>query len=79
MSDVTERLVRCFTAVFPELPPSQVEQASVDTVAEWDSLAALTLVAVVEEEFGVGIDDHDLAKLGSFEAIRTYIDGRRGA
>lgn len=77
MSDVNERLVRCFAAVFPDLPPSEVERASVETVAEWDSLAALTLVAVVEEEFGVQIHDGDLAELGSFAALRTYIDGRQ--
>lgn len=77
MPDVNERLVRCFTAVFPDLAPSEAEHASVETVAEWDSLAALTLVAVVEEEFGIQIDDHDLAELGSFTALRTYIDDRR--
>ena len=66
-------LVECFAAVFPELGRDEIPSASVDSVAEWDSLASLTLVAVVEEEFGVAIDDLDLSELGSFAAFRDYL------
>jgi acyl carrier protein len=73
MADGTAVLQRCFAAVFPELPPDEISSASVDTVPEWDSLASLTLVAVLEEEFGVEISELDLPDLTSFAAVREYL------
>lgn len=69
-------LLECFSAVFPELDRDQIPSASVDSVAEWDSLASLTLVAVVEEEFGIAIDDLELSELGSFTAFQEYLQAR---
>lgn len=76
MADVEEALVKCFAAVFPNLARDEIPRASAESLAEWDSLAALTLVAVVEEQFGVTIDDLDLPELGSFTALRDYLDDR---
>ncbi len=73
MSDQTEALVVCFAAVFPELTPEQTLTASVETVPEWTSLASVTLMAVIEEQFELRIPELDLAELGSFTAIRDYL------
>jgi acyl carrier protein len=68
-----ERLRRCFAAVFPTLPPDEIPTASIDTVAEWDSLAAVTLAALVEEEFDVEIPDEALSELTSFAAVGDFL------
>lgn len=73
MPDARQRLARCFSLVFPSLPDEAVAGASTETVSEWDSLAALTLAAVVEEEFEIKIDDLHLAELTSFDAIHRYL------
>jgi acyl carrier protein len=73
LSDLSTRLARCFASVFPDVGVAEIPSASVDTVAEWDSLAAVTLMAVVEQEFGVRIDELDLPELGSFTAFRDYL------
>lgn len=74
MDELQDRLLRCFSSVFPKLPPDQLRLASVQTVRVWDSLAAVTLVAVLQEEFGVQIDFGDLPKLDSFDAVEYYLD-----
>jgi acyl carrier protein len=74
MGELQDCLLRCFSSVFPNLPPDQLRLASAQTVPEWDSLAAVTLVAVLQEEFGVEIDFADLSKLDSFEAVQGYLD-----
>ncbi len=43
-------------------------------MAGWDSLAAITLVNVIEEEFGVALD---LADLPSFGKILNFLDSSR--
>lgn len=73
MSEQEDRLARCFASVFPALTPEEIRTASAESVAAWDSLAAVTLVAVVQQEFGVEIDPLDLPELSSFEALRTYL------
>jgi acyl carrier protein len=63
LSDIEVRLIRCFAAVFPGLSDDQIVSASVDTVEAWDSVAAATLVSVIEEEFGIEFNEEILVEL----------------
>lgn len=73
MSDVHDRLVRCFAAVFPALHEAEIRRANTSSVGGWDSLATINLVAVVEEEFAVQVPPGDLEQLVSFELILDYL------
>jgi acyl carrier protein len=73
MDEMEGRLARCFSSVFPELTPEQIRGASIDSVPAWDSLAAVTLVAVLQEEFGLQINLIDLPELVSFAAVQNYV------
>jgi acyl carrier protein len=76
MDDTRKRLTSCFQVVFPDLPEADIPLASQDTVAAWDSVAAITMVSVIEDEFGVELDLDDLADLDTFEKIHTYLEKR---
>ena len=78
MDQVTERLRDCFREVFPDLSDDQVETAVRAEMPEWDSLATLTLLTVVEEEFGLQLDDEAIAKLTSFAAVRSVVEANGG-
>ena len=73
MDNLEHRLVRCFSSVFPELSEDQIRNASVDSVADWHSLASVTLISVVQEEFGVQVGLMDLPNLVSFSAVQNYV------
>jgi acyl carrier protein len=73
MPELDDRLARCFASVFPALSPDQIRAASVETVPEWDSLAAVTLIAVLEEEFNTQIDLMEMPELTSYQAVRDYL------
>jgi acyl carrier protein len=73
MNGQEERLTGCFLSVFPDLATNEVAQASSTTVQSWDSVANVTLLAVVEEEFGINIEVDDLAKFDSFKGILSYL------
>jgi acyl carrier protein len=73
MPDLDDRLVRCFSSVFPELSGEEIRSASAESLSDWDSFATVTLVALLEEEFGLEIDPGDLGRLLSFERVRSYI------
>ena len=74
MDDVKSRLAKCFQTVFPDLSEEDATHASQATLPEWDSVAAITLVNVVEDEFGFEMDLDALADLDSFDKVREYIE-----
>jgi acyl carrier protein len=62
--------------VFPSLKDNAgIFAATQATVPEWDSVAAITLVNVLEEEFQIEMDFEVLADLTSFELILDYLKG----
>lgn len=71
--NIPSQLEQCFSAVFTELDEAAIAQASVVSVQEWDSVASVTLVAVVEEEFGIDVAPEDLDKFVSFSSILAYL------
>ena len=73
MDNLESRLVNCFSSVFPDLSEQQIRNASVESVPEWNSLAAVTLVAVLQEEFSLQVNLADLPKLVSFGAVKNYV------
>jgi acyl carrier protein len=74
MPELDDRLTRCFSSVFPALSPEEIRSASVESVPAWDSLAAVTLVAVLEQEFNTEIDLMELPDLTSYQAVRNYLE-----
>jgi len=78
MSDVENRLVGCFQTVFPEMTESDIRNASQEKLDQWDSVAAITLVNVVEEEFSTQIDYDLLPNLDSFAKVLEYLTVDRG-
>ena len=73
MDEITTRLITCFQTVFPSLPASDAPNASQASVEAWDSVAAITLVNVIEDEFGIQMDFDQLAELDSFHRINDYL------
>jgi acyl carrier protein len=73
LQNLEHRLVRCFSSVFPELDEEQIRNASIESVPGWHSLASVTLISVVQEEFGVQVSLADLPSLVSFVAVQNYV------
>jgi acyl carrier protein len=73
MDEQQRRLANCFCAVFPELSNEEIVQASSTTVPRWNSMAFVTLLAVIEEEFGITVEEDDFAEFDSFQRILSYL------
>jgi acyl carrier protein len=78
MNDTTAKLERCFSLVFPELAPESVQQASDLIVPRWDSLAHITLLSLIGEEFGILVEFNDFADAFSFAEIRNRLGAQLG-
>jgi len=71
-----ERLKECFTAVFPNLTSDEILRSSTASVATWDSLATVTLISVIEEEFGVTIAPEEYEYIVSFDLVNQCLQSK---
>jgi acyl carrier protein len=78
-TEIESRLARCFRAVFPKMDPGTVRYASTAGFADWDSVATVTLLNLVAEEFSIEVDWDRLEELNSYNAffdmIRAQVSG----
>lgn len=73
MDETKSRLIKCFETVFPEMSKAEIENASQSSVAGWDSIAAITLLNVIEEEFEITMDLELAGELDSFPKIYEHL------
>ena len=74
--ELKNRLVECFAVLFPRLSREQIPAATHESVEEWDSLASVTLLSMVQEEFQIEVDLTDLERFLSFAATLAYLEER---
>jgi acyl carrier protein len=73
MNDISTRLQSCFASVFPDLTPGEILNASTKSVSKWDSLASITLISLVCEEFNVDLNMDDFEQFTSFQSLMNYL------
>ena len=76
MSNIDERVTQCFRNVFPALRPDEIRNASTSSLGAWDSVAQVTLLSSIGEEFGIEPDMDDYDTLISFALIVAYLKQR---
>lgn len=69
------QLTQCFIAVFPSLTAETAPAASMDTMPDWDSVAGINLLTVIEEELGVRVIPEDFVLLTNYSQIHEYLGG----
>jgi acyl carrier protein len=77
MSDIQERVSRCFSNVFPDLPAKEIPRASMAALADWDSLAHVTLLSSIAEEFGQVFEIEDYEGLVSYPLVVNRLESMR--
>jgi acyl carrier protein len=76
MTNRNQRLANCFTNAFPGIQPNEIPRASTASLAAWDSVAHITLLAAISEEFGVELASEDFEELVSFALIADFLANR---
>ena len=62
------------SAVFEVDVESISDDASIDTIENWDSLRHLNLILALEEEFEVTIPDEEVGNLINFKLIELILN-----
>ncbi|MGO8793618.1 MAG: acyl carrier protein [Candidatus Sulfotelmatobacter sp.] len=72
-NEIRERLSHCFALAFPKLDASRRVTASTENTSGWDSVAQVTLLTLIGEEFGIEVDFEEFEGATSFEALASRI------
>lgn len=76
MTDIEKRLQKCFRLALPAVPPELIACCSQASTPEWDSLASVNLLTLIEEEFGLEIPEEDLVEFRSWELVLDWLQTR---
>ncbi len=73
---MTDRLIELFADELMVDATSLNDDSNPDTVEQWDSLAAMRLVAAIEETFTVNLSTAEIMKMRSIGIVRTVLAGK---
>lgn len=77
MTEIQQRVCQCFSNVFPDLPPGDMPRTSVASLARWDSVAHVTLLSAIAEEFALEISPDEFEELTSWALIVNYLENHQ--
>jgi acyl carrier protein len=72
-----DRLMNCFLTVFPGATRDEIKGSKFEDISGWDSLRGVTLLAVLDDEFGLQMDMDELLVLGNFDALERQVGNAR--
>ena len=76
MNDVRARVARCFLNVFPDIKPEELPAASAASLKAWDSVAQVSLMSSIEEEFNLQLEIDAFEQLLSYDSIVGYLEAQ---
>ncbi len=76
MMTIESRVSHCFQSVFPDLGAGDLMRASQAGVPQWDSVAHVTLLSAICEEFQIELDDESFESLTSYSLIVDFVEGQ---
>lgn len=56
-----------------EIPVEEVEAATMESVDKWDSIGQMSLVAIIEDAFGIEFEADEVMQFTSFEAGKEIL------
>jgi acyl carrier protein len=73
---MSDALIQLFAEVLQVDPTELNEDSSPDNVKQWDSLAAMELVAAIEEKFKVQLSTKEIMKMSTLGRARKVLQGK---
>lgn len=73
MTDLETRVARCFANAFPDLAEDKIPSISQSNLSSWDSVAHITLIASLSEEFGLDLDLESPDEFASFASVVNFL------
>ena len=74
---MNDSLIQLFAEVL-QVPPAELsDSSSPENVKQWDSLAAMDLVAAIEERFSVRLSTKEIMKMSTIGLARKTLQSKK--
>jgi acyl carrier protein len=73
---MSDALIQLFAEVLHVDPSKLNDESSPENAKEWDSLAAMELVAAIEEKFNVQLSTKEIMKMSTIGRARKTLQGK---
>jgi acyl carrier protein len=70
---MSDKLIQTFADVLEVSPSDLNDDSSPDSISQWDSLAAMHLVAAIEETFNIQLTTKEIMKMSSIGLARKTL------
>jgi acyl carrier protein len=70
---LTDRITTVFADVLDVAAESLNDESSPDNTSNWDSVAAMSLVAAIEDAFGVEFSTKEIVSMRTIGLVRTVL------
>jgi acyl carrier protein len=74
---MTGRIAKVFSEVLGISPDRITDETSPDNTPQWDSMAAMTLVVAIEDEFDVRLSTAEIVSMRNIAIVRKVL-GNKG-
>jgi acyl carrier protein len=71
------QLLQALATVFQESPDALVESRTRESIAAWDSMGTLMLIAELDERFHLTVEEEELRKLTSIGDIFALLEQKQ--
>jgi acyl carrier protein len=79
VNNINTKVSQCFLSVFPDLTSDDLPRASQASLPQWDSVAHVTLLSAIAEEFQLELDDESFESLTSYLLIVDFVESQVAA
>jgi acyl carrier protein len=76
---MSDALIQVFSEVLQVDPGQLTDESSPENLRAWDSLAAMRLVAAIEEKFHVQLSTREIMKMSSIGRARKTLQSKKVA
>jgi acyl carrier protein len=74
---MNDTLIQLFADVLQVPPAELTDSSSPENVKQWDSLAAMDLVAAIEEKFNVRLSTKEIMKMSTIGLARKTLQSKK--
>tara|TARA_B100000767_G_C19420624_1_gene391796 strand:+ start:172 stop:399 length:228 start_codon:yes stop_codon:yes gene_type:complete len=73
---INNELINLIKDIFEDIDTSNFNlETEFKNNDEWDSMTALTLITVIDQEFGISISGEKIKELNSIKDLLTFLNG----
>ena len=76
MTNIPSRVSQCFLNVFPDLAAADLPRVSQAALPQWDTVAHVTLLSAISEEFQIELDDESFESLTSYLLVVDFVESQ---